>query len=204
MKTFKILSIGFVLFSLGFTANAQTEQGHLLIGGESKLNFTSLNSKWKTDDDSGDVGKTTNLDFSPQIGFFVADGLALGIEIPISYSSEKDEDENKYNSTSMAFAPFLKYYFGSGNIKPYFQGEFGIGNLNMKYEPASGTSDDASAGMFLYQVGGGIGVFLNEKVSLDFGLGYSSVSIKPDEDNDINYQNISSGFGLGIGIVVIL
>lgn len=168
------------------------------------MNFTSLNSKWETDDNSGEAGKTTDLEFSPQFGFFVADGLALGVELPIKYSSEKDEYDDKYISTTMAFAPFIKYYFGTSNIKPYLLGEVGFGNLKMKYDPATGSSDDFSAGMFLYEIGGGLGIFLNEKVSLDIGLGYTSASIKPKENNDINYKSISSGFGLGIGIVVIL
>jgi len=204
MKNLKIISIGFVFFCFVISLKGQTEQGNVLLGGETKLAFTFLNSKWKTDDDSGDDGKTTNLEFSPQIGFFVVDGLALGVEIPIMYSSEKDEDDDKFSSTSLAFAPFLRYYIGTSNVKPYLHGEVGFGNLKVKYDPATGSSDDASAGMFLYEIGGGLGIFLNDKVSLDIGIGYASVSIKPKEDNDVNYRSISSGFGLGIGLVVVL
>lgn len=204
MRNLKVISIGFVLLCFVVSLHGQTEQGKVLLGGETKLSFTSLNSKWKTDDNDGDIGKTTNLEFSPQIGFFVADGLALGVVIPIMYSSEKEEDDDKYSSTSLAFAPFLRYYFGTSNIKPYLHGEAGIGNITMKYEPSFGSSDDRSSGMFLYEIGGGLGIFLNDKVSLDIGVGYASVSIKRKEDNPRNYKSITSGFGLGIGIVVVL
>jgi hypothetical protein len=204
MRTLKIISIGFVLLCFMVSLHGQTEKGNVMLGGETKLTFTSLNSKWKTDDDNGDDGKMTNLEFSPQIGFFVADGLALGVDIPIMYSSEKNEDDDKFISTSLAFAPFIRYYFGTSNIKPYIHGEAGIGNMKMKYVPASGSSDDASAGVFLYELGGGLGIFLNDKVSLDIGVGYASLSLKPKEDNDVNYKSISSGLGLGIGIVVVL
>jgi outer membrane protein len=204
MTNLKILSIGFVMLCFVISLKGQTEQGNVLLGGETKLNFTSMNSKWKTDDDNGEYGKTTNLELSPQIGFFVADGLALGVELPVMYSSEKDEDDDKYSTTSFAFAPFLRYYFGTSNVKPYFHGAVGLGSMKMKFDPASGSSADASARMFLYELGGGLGIFLNDKVSLDIGLGYASVSLKPTEDNDVNYKDITSGFGLGIGIVVVL
>ena len=198
MKNLRIVSFGVVLFCFVISLKGQTEKGKVLIGGETKLNFTSLNSKWKSDVSSGDNGKSTNLEFGPQIGFFVIDGLVLGAELPIKYSSETDENDNKNSSTSLAFAPFVRYYFGTSNIKPYLQGEVGFGNLKMKYGPTM------SAKMFLYQIGAGLGIFLNEKVSLDIGLGYESVSIKPKENNNTNFRTIGHGFGLGIGIVVVL
>lgn len=201
MKNLKIISIGFILFSFVNSLKGQTEQGSILLGGESKLSFTSLNSKWKTDYDEGDNGKTFNLEFSPQIGFFVIDGLALGAEIPIAYSSEKDEDDDKSITTSLALSPFLRYYFGTSNVKPYLHGEIGFGNLKLNYNYSS---YETSYRMFLYEIGGGLGIFLNEKVSLDIGLGYASTSIKPKENVYYDYKIISSGFGLGIGIVVIL
>lgn len=206
MKIFKILSIGLVLFSIGFEANAQTEKGNFLLGGESKLNFTFLNSKEKWDDGSDDMGKTTNLQFSPIVGFFVADGIAVGAEVPISYDSYKDESDDKYSTTSMALAPFIRYYFelSNSNLKPYLHGAIGLGSYKEKYNPSGAPSSDETSGMFLYQIGGGLGIFLNENISLDIGLAYASVSIKSKEDNPDNYRTVSSGIGLGLGLVVIL
>ncbi|MDD4374679.1 MAG: outer membrane beta-barrel protein [Bacteroidales bacterium] len=204
MRNIKILSIGLVLFSIGFVANAQTEKGNFLVGGESKLNLTFLNSKLKDDDGSENGPKTTNLEFSPMVGFFVADGFAVGLEVPISYTSEKDVDDDNMKTTSMAFAPFVRYYFGSSNIKPYLHGTAGLGNLKMKFDPASGSSEETLYGMFIYQIGGGLGIFLNEKVTLDVGLAYASVSLKPKENNNTNFRGISGGIGIGIGIVVVL
>lgn len=202
MRAIKILSIGLILFSIGFVAKAQTEKGNFLLGGESKLDLTFLNTKYKSDDVSENGPKTTNLEFSPMGGFFVADGFAVGLEIPISYTMEKDEE--KTSTTSIAFAPFVRYYFGSSHIKPYLHGAVGLGSLKAKLDPGSSASREISYGMFLYQIGGGLGIFLNEKVSLDVGLAYASVSLKPKENNNTNYRSISSGIGIGIGIVVVL
>lgn len=194
-----------VIFTyLTFAAYGQTDKGKLLIGGGSTLDFSSLNSTWKTDDDEGDAGKMTELEFSPQIGYFVIDNLAVGVELPITYSSETDEDDYKYSTTAIALAPFVRYYFGTTNIKPYLHGSAGYGTMKMKEDPPGGASDDEFVGMFIYSLGGGLGIFLNEKVSLDIGLGYVSASAKPEEDYDVNFRVIGSGFGIGIGFAIVL
>lgn len=205
MKNLKIISVGFVLFCFVISLKGQTEQGNVLLGGESYLSFAYSNEKWKSDDGDGDHGKTTNLDLSPLIGFFVADGLALGVQLPIMYSLQKDNDGDKYSSTSLAFAPFLRYYFGTSNIKPFVHGKAGIGITKTKYEPVIiGSSQEASYNKFLYEIGGGLAIFLNEKVSLDIGIGYSSRSNKAKKDNDNNYRTIFSALGLVVGIEVVL
>jgi hypothetical protein len=53
-------------------------------------------------------------------------------------------------------------------------------------------------------MGVGLAVFLNDKVSLDIGIAYTSQSLTPKDDNDNNYKSITSGFEAGIGIVFML
>ena len=101
-----------------------------------------------------------------------------------------------------AFAPFLRCYIGSSNIKPYLHGEVGLGTEKSK-TPGVSNEFSTSADIFLYELGGGIGIFLNEKVSLDIGLAYASVSFKR-RLNNLNFKDIANGFGLGIGFVIVL
>jgi outer membrane protein len=204
MKSLKAVFSVYVFMFVALAASGQTGQGKILLGGASKFDFSSSELKWETDDDHGDISRATNLEFAPQIGYFIIDNLAIGFEFPVSYTNEKEESGNKYTSTTMAFAPFLRYYIGQGNVKPYIQGSIGGGNIKMKYDLAMGLDDEITGGMFLYQVSGGIGIFVNDYVSFDFGLGYSSASMKPKEDNNVNYRTITNGFGLGFGIVVLL
>ena len=204
MRTFRILSITFLFLSIGFVANAQTEQGKILLGGQSKLNFSSLNTKFKMDNRSQEGGKTMNFEFSPQFGVFLVDGFVLGFEMPLAYSFEKNEANDRYTTNSFAVAPFIRYYFGTGNIKPYVHQQAGLGNLKTKFVPTKGARIEESAGLFVYEVGAGLGMFFNERVSLDVGMGYASVSLKPKENNDANIKSVSSGFALGIGVVVML
>lgn len=217
MKNLNILLILLTLFGSLFLANAQTEKENeevekenlnikkrsILLGGDSKLNFTTLKSKI----DSRDISKTTNIDFSPKIGFFITDNSALGFELPFTYTSEESErNDEKYTSSSFTFAPFIRRYFGTNNIRPYLEGQIGYGHVNTEYTlpsffNGSTSPDELSANLFLYEIEAGIGVFLNEMVSLDIALGYASTSTK---FNDDNIMRIVSGFGLGVGIVIIL
>ena len=204
MNYFKLVACFCVFSCFTLLSYGQTEQGSVLLGGSSKLDITSMSSKIKMDGDSEDEGKSSNFEFSPQLGYFVSDGFALGVELPITSNSQTDEDNDKYTSTSLAFAPFARYYFGTGKAKPYLHGSVGFGSMNMKYKPNMGTSNDSSGSLFLYQISGGIAVFLNEKLSLDFELGYTSATMKPKEDNSVNYRSVTSGIGAGIGFVIFL
>jgi outer membrane protein len=204
MRNLKFITIGLVLFCFSLTLKGQTEIGNVLIGGGTNMNLSFMNSKWKTDDISGDAGKATNLELTPQIGYFVSDGLALGVQLPISYSAEEDESNEKFSTTSLAFVPFIRYYFGTGIVKPYIHGGLGFGTLNMKYKPNFGSTESMSAGMFLFEMGGGLNYFISDNVALDFGLGYAYASAKPYEDNNVNYRNISAGVGITLGIAIML
>lgn len=191
-----------VLVCISLLSQAQTEKGKFIMGGSSSFDFSSSKSKWKTDNADGEDGKSSTMEFSPQVGYFVIDNLALGVELPVNISSQTDEDDDKFTTTTIAVAPFARIYFGEGKAKPYLQGAVGVGNVKMKYDVSGQSSEDTSAGMFLYQAGAGVGVFFNEYVGLDFGLGYTSVTMTPEGDSD--FKNISSGIGINIGFTISL
>ena len=138
MINLKFLIVGFSLFCMVNSMKGQTEQGNVLLGGETKLSFSSSKSKWKSENGDSDYGKTYNFEFSPQIGLFTTDGLALGIVIPISYLSENDEFNNKYKAVSLGLSYFTRYYIGSGMVKPYLHGEIGAGKQKVKINPSNG------------------------------------------------------------------
>ena len=179
-----------------------------MIGGQSKLEFTSFKSKWKNDTGSGDNGKTRNLAFTPQIGRFVANNLAVGLEIPYSFNKEI-EGENSYATSSISIVPFVRYYFGTAKIKPYLHGAIGPGwgrskvELNENLDPNFSFEDKRNTNLFATEIGGGIAVFVNQYISIDLGLGYNSVSAS-DKSSNNDRKDIISGFGSNIGVVVYL
>ena len=193
-----------VLIGTARTTNAQTEKGKILLGGQSSLEFTSFSSKWKTDNNSGDNGKIRYLDIIPQVGYFIANNLAVGLEIPYSFSKEIDED-NSYTTYSFSVVPFARYYFGKAKLKPYLHGGIGPGWGKNKSVIFKSPDIEVSTNLLAYELGGGLGIFINEHVSLDLGLGYASASSKwVDPNTNTNWQNTVSGIGANIGIVVCL
>ena len=182
MKNLKVISIGFVLMFFVLAMHGQTEKGNVLLGGDTKLDITSQ----KMDVTDNAIRKSTFIELSPQIGFFVADGLAVGVELPISYSSNR-LGNSKSSFTFLAVSPFLRYYFGKSNIKPYLHGGAGIGML--KYKSDLLNFFNGSETMFNYDIGGGLGIFLNDKVSLDIG---------------VEAGTFTDGLVYGVGFVVLL
>lgn len=202
MKKITKIILVVVLTTFGFQSFAQCEKGKVLVGGDSKFSFTSMDMKIKDDNDERDYGKSIELEFSPQVGYFVVDNLALGLAIPVSMKKETDIDDNEEKTTSFAVAPFARYYFGTTNAKPFLQGLVGFGGAKYTYDFDMGETIDTKMSLFLWEVGGGVAVFLNESIGIDIGVAYGSSHMKPKENNDDNAKIISSGFALHVGFAL--
>lgn len=201
MKNFKLFAIAFLCI-LTVKSFSQTETGKIIVSGESSLGFSSMSQKYKDDNGETDGNKTLSIEFAPQAGYFVMDGLAVGIALPISFDSEKNPNNDKNKVTSLAIAPFARYYFSTTNIKPYLQAAVGFGSAKYTDEPDGAEATDTKLSVFLYDLGAGVGIFLNDKVSIDVGASYSSYIMKPKEDNPSNVKMITSGFGLNLGFSI--
>jgi hypothetical protein len=205
MKTLKRVLTTIVISLFVLSLNAQTTAGKLLLGGSSNMGFSASTNKWKNDNGSGTDSKDLNLNLSPQVGFFVINGLAVGLVMEINYSSSKDDATNdKSISTTLVAGPFVRYYFGSSKIKPFVEGSGGFGLYVDKYDPDEGNTLTDKYGVMALQGKGGVAFFLNDAVSLELGLSYNYMTAKAKEDNDTNYKTINGGIGMDIGIVVVL
>ena len=185
---------------------AQTEKRKFLIGGGSSLEYASYSSKHKTTSGGGDDGKTRYLDIIGQVGYFVFNKFVTGLEVPYSYTKEIAADEGhdySYINSSITLIPFLRCYLGKSNIKPYLHGGIGPGWGKTKYFEDSGEKVKVPTKISAYEIGGGLGIFLNEFFSIDLGLGYVLASEKwLDKYTNMNYKSTSRGLGISIGIVV--
>ena len=188
MRTLKIVLVITVFFFIKVLIFGQPEQGRILMGGETKLNFTSIKKK----SGSMDETKINSFELSPQIVVFTLKSLALGIDMQISTTSE-----DGLKTTYLAFAPFIRLYGGSGSVKPFLLGEVGFGKLNEnEYDMYMSKSN-----ISLFGIDGGLGLFLNRNVSLDIGLGYAYVSHK-HEDYDMA-KDTSSGIAGVMGLIIL-
>lgn len=190
-------------FTSLMTLKAQTEEGKFLIGGSGNLNFSSLNTKWKTDYNNGDFGKSINLDINAQAGYFILRNCAIGLLVPYSHLKQIDpgeSDDFTYKESSISFIPFLSIYFGKSKIKPFIYGGIGPGKGSTKYLDQGSSIVSIPVHITAYEVGTGLGLFINQFISLDLGLGYASAKKKwVDRNTNMNWQTTAKGIGATIG-----
>ena len=210
-KIIFILSFTFICIALGFS---QTEKGNFIIGGSSNFSFASEKNKFKADNFDGDDGDSTlNISFAPTVGYFATDNLAIGLQTVIGYSEDNTEF-GKIKTTSIAGAPFIRYYFSNSKIRPFLQGTVGIGSSKSKFDISNifspvdpiiqDVSNERTSRIFTYGFDGGVAIFINPQISVDLGIGYVHSSSKAKENNTNNSRFISNIIGFNAGFNIFL
>lgn len=228
----KKVSVIAVLIFLTFPSFAQTEKGRLLLGNNFHLfNTTAAFSSYipsisgfafgktkvtATQDDGTTVKsdyKVSAFNLEPTLGYFVANGLALGASLRYSfYQLGGAEEDDKIRSSSAAFVPFARYYFGpKKNIRPY--GELRGGIVTSKTKLISAGEDEEIVNDSPIVLGGrfGVSVFFNTKIALDvFGTfehtrdQHTIDVVVPSDIIKIDQKTESNSFGLGLGLSIFL
>jgi len=186
MTYFKYLLGSYLMLCLSLSVLGQTEKGKTLVGADTKF---SININPDSD--------RTSFELGLQLGGFVANNFAIGVEAAMSTDKVKQKDE-KLGTETYAIAPFARYYFGINKIKPFVHATIGVGTTKSKYNGFSGIAESKSS-LLLYELGGGVAFFLNDKISVNLNLGYSEVFMKAE--NADKYSTKISGIGSTIGLV---
>ena len=185
----KLLFLSALFFVVSFSF-AQTKQGNFILGG-------AFNGEFGTNKTSHTYNNTTttisnnysNIEFNPKFGYFVANNLAIGINLGVgTYRTD-----GNLNSSNLSVGPFMRYYLP---IKLF--GEAYIGYRNQKYFdniPYTANGID-------FSVGGGFACFIGKKVALEPTLKYAGYAIHNSADS--NYKNYRGGLVIGLGFLVYL
>ena len=208
MKISKIILSGLFIILSTISIYGQIAKGTVFLSGATILDISSIDTEVTSGSNSQNLGKTVNIEIAPRIGGFAADNFLIGVGLPVSYSkTENDNSSESTTTTSFALAPFLRYYIGKDeSVKPYFHGSFGIGNLTVESSNSffgSTRKDKSDYKLSLYEIGGGLAVFLAENITLDLGLSYGSAISKYSEANN-DSKITASGVSFGIGVSVFL
>jgi hypothetical protein len=182
MKKLLLLSKAILVFSF---ANAQTEKGNFLLGGD------LANFKFGLVDNSG-----TTISLNPKAGYFVADRVAMGISMPINFDKNEFEDiEGNYltKSTNFGFGYFWRYYFSKGYPFNFFAGiDFGVLTFKYKSEYTLANSSPVISTQrgqdFYFIFDAGIVYFLSKSVGIESVLSTSNLT------NDGMTLNFRVGF----------
>ena len=138
--------------SCAFIAQAQTEKGTLLLGGNAGFSSTSVAG-----------ASSSNYNLSPNVGYFISENFALGGRVGFNGGSGFGGG----SFSSYQIAPFGRYYFlpiGS-NAKLFGDASIGIGG-------ASGGGGNTT----IFGLAAGPAVFLNKNTALEITAGLQSAN----------------------------
>ena len=170
------------LLSVGVFAQAETEAGTFLLemGGDG-ISFTSQSvssidgigdAEFK---DQYDKINVSSFGIKTMAGFFVADGLAIGLALSSKSTTTSQEYASDLNlddpddqvTTSLVIAPTVRYYIGESGV--WSQVSYGFGSSGTDY----GQDDYEPTAISVLSFGAGYAISLNDYISLNPSLGYA-------------------------------
>jgi hypothetical protein len=195
---FSLISI----FALASSLAAQTQKGNVMLGGSTNIfggygggvpSQATIGFGEEKTESGGfeDSYMYTVINFSPNMGYFVSDGFMIGLNLGIlSFNSDLEFFGEELDLTTVTtITPMLRYYFNNtAKTRPFGEVRGGIFSVS-----SGGDSDSAT----ILGAKAGAAVFLNQKVSLDFFLDYSSTF---DKEDDVKSAQNVFGFGLGFNL----
>ncbi|WAC39727.1 outer membrane beta-barrel protein [Pedobacter sp. SL55] len=168
----KILLSLVAVAALTFGANAQTEKGKIILGGNVGFNSTKVDGAQKAD---------VNFSVVPSVGYFVGNNFAIGTGV--GYDYDKSVSTNRQNE-AFKVAPFGRYYVNlTDQFKFFGQLSVPLAFGSLKAVDANGDTGSkfASTTSIGVNVAPGFAFFPNKKVGIEFsvnGLGYENFSTK--------------------------
>ncbi len=184
-----ILSIAAIV-ALTFGANAQTEQGNILLGGTVG---GAINNPDNSDDTDASLSEFTVI---PQIGYFIADDFALGLGLGYNMLDNRQDDtaggENSTVTNTFIVRPFGRYYIELGDQFSFFT-ELGVGiGFGNSVVTADGveSDEDLNTASLDIALSPGFAFFPVETFGIEFSLtGIQFTSFDPDTDTDDNTES---------------
>jgi hypothetical protein len=189
MRYILLLFISGLSLSLFAQIDKTIKKGNVLLGGSIGAGYSTSKSDYSDSD-----YKNYYLSFSPGMGYFLIDNLAVGLHLPLSYDLSKYSDIT-YKTFRIGFGPYLKYYSDKGIFLGLEISVLGSFNDNESDSEFSSSTYK----YIVYEINPCIGYafFINQKVSLETSLNYQyqrMVSEADDIKTKYNRLFIDIGF----------
>jgi outer membrane protein len=213
-----LICLSLLLISLSFL-NAQTEKGRIITGTildagnglndvllapANTLGLSFTDSKIDFGGNTSTESRITTLTFRPHIGYFLADGFALGINTIYLYQSVRPKDNNaEIHIHLYSVGPFVKYYFQVPNFKPFIEASLNIGQRKQETELVFGGPGEGTSNFSDTFLGVGGAYFIKNTLALELSLGFRQLSVEADPD--ISEQKLTSNtLGMRLGFQLLL
>ncbi|MFD0700883.1 outer membrane beta-barrel protein [Myroides pelagicus] len=133
--------------------------------------------------------KSFNINLSPRAGYFISDGIAVGLEVGAGLQTVKDASD----IWSYKVMPFARYYFPEGASET---GRFfGQGAVGISGAETSNSSDTS----FAFALNAGYSHFVTRNVALEAIVGYNYSKSNQASASAHNGLGLSVGFQIFLG-----
>jgi hypothetical protein len=216
MKTLMISLSVLCIFTLSTLAQGPFDKGRWILGGtvpfggsiEDAEHLGGVNgaglffgSNWTSNGQTSDKDKFTGWNFTPMVGYFPIDNLAVGLNLNVRGQSYKYDDGDKYKFTTVTIGPWVRYYvaqysFWNSRLVPFGDVRANFGGYK-SVDTYGSTSETYKEGVTQFTIGPGIVFVPADCFSIDFMIQYNRV-IWNVKDEDFKYHTSSFGFALGL------
>tara|TARA_Y100001934_G_C12263047_1_gene731004 strand:+ start:352 stop:996 length:645 start_codon:yes stop_codon:yes gene_type:complete len=212
MKKSLILSFCF-LCAIGL--KAQIEKGNFLTGIGSQIGIRGANNNRisfksytvhysNSDPDFSYPDKISSLQLSPRIGYFVFDHFATGINFSYNYTKSKIPDLSTTKTNQYLIGPFIRYYYPFEKFWLFTEIDCAFGGSKTSFHVINYEDQEYNSTLFNYQLALGIAMPLHEKISLDLGFSYSSITSNEPDYLPLYDKIQHRGFGINLGLSIFL
>lgn len=134
----------------------------------------------------GFESESFNINLNPRAGYFISDGIVIGLGTNLGFATHPDRD----NDWNYSVSPFVRYFFPEGaSSTGRFFGQLGAG---------IGGSRGGSGVSFAGDLGLGYAHFITESVALEAVVGYNYSKAGGGSATAQNGLGVSLGFQIYI------
>lgn len=141
-------------------ANAQTQKGNIMVGG----NLGNLDIGLKS-------GSNTTFTLNPKAGLFIKDGLAVGLEGMFGVAHIGGRSGNTIN---YGIGTFGRYYITDKNLEFVKHGKF-FADANIGFQGQNQTKGGASTNGLGFGFGPGFAYFITPNVAIETAVKYQGI-----------------------------
>lgn len=198
----KLLLVGAI--ALCGLSNAQMTKGDWVISGNTGMGFNAASSTAKANGESEDGPKISKFSITPSVGYFVMDGLAVGIDLGLDSETSK-YDGDKRTSTRFSVMPTATYYFNTDSkFFPFVGVGVGYATSKTKYSSSGSILDPSLFDENLKEDGlawkakAGVTYMATQSLGINLGVGFDQFYTK-NTYFDTEVKTTRNNFGVNVG-----
>lgn len=185
MKTRMFLSAIAFLGSLSLISAQVLDQGNFVMGSKIGIsaNDSRVSVRTNTVDQKGEGPSAFQLNFAPNVGYFLIDNLAVGMGLDYTFNRLENPNQDKTDDSDLLFGPFARYYLPVGDDMAFFlETDFGFGNSSDQ-QYIGEDRQSINTHVFAFGLGPGFTIFSTQDIGIEALLKYNYARSQFETEN---------------------